>query len=92
MKDYPNIVEVDTSYMEENFDKENSDVLGAVYCDGFTANEEEEGTTLAVVYLTKKKDIVVAYRNDGYRQYYKEMLAEAVSDATNKLLDTFTEF
>lgn len=86
MPDYTEYVSFEDTYVQTEVElaSDNPDCFMSVTIDGYPADENEEGTVIAAVYITKRGDLVTDWHHNGYRG--NETVKELIENAKAMLL------
>lgn len=80
-----NLISFENNYIctAEDLGPENPDAFGCVSIDGFPADEEGQGEVVCQVWMTRHKDVIVVWTNNGYRN--NPAVLELVEDSKRQL-------
>lgn len=83
------LVYFDNSYWEDFSTNKEEDALGCICIDGFPHDEDASGEVVAKVWITKHKDIIVDWHNNGYRM--NETVLELIEDSKRLLKNGYSK-
>lgn len=82
------LVYFNNSFWEDFEINKEEDALGCISIDGFPYDEDASGEVVARVWITKHKDIIVDWHNNGYRM--NETVLELIEDSKRLLKNGYS--
>lgn len=85
------LVGFENNYMctAENFGPDNPDAFAYVSIDGYPADEDEPGEVVCQVWMTRHKDVIIAWVNNGYRN--NQAVLELIEDSKRQLEELWAQ-
>lgn len=85
-----NCVDFVNDYIEESWKYHEDDTLLRVYIDGYPEDNTKSGTVIAIVSLTRRKDLVVDWHRNDYR--LNENVKALIDETKIMLLQQYDQF
>lgn len=81
------MVYFENNYLEDYSISKDEDALASISIDGFPEDENESGEVVAMVWITKHKDIIVDWHNNGYR--LNDSVLELIEESKKELRERY---